>query len=185
MGIGRTKALSPQSQSNAEPAAPEVPTLSRCSYQPFPAEYRPWGPNSHETAVLVTHPTPLPQHLASTAPNRTKPVAGHHSESILSNQSNNPGCGEARTGGRCEGAGSLTPVSGCTRIFSMTSGSSIHAMMRTAPPHAGQISISIPNTRFSRCAHVIEACPSAGVGASAGDSSSLPLPCPPRITLAR
>jgi hypothetical protein len=31
----------------------------------------------------------------------------------------------------------------------------MHAMIRTAPPQAGQISISIPQTRFRRCAQII------------------------------
>jgi len=31
------------------------------------------------------------------------------------------------------------------------------ARFRTAPPQAGQVSMSIPKTRFRRCAHVMEA----------------------------
>jgi hypothetical protein len=38
----------------------------------------------------------------------------------------------------------------------MTSGSSIDAMIRTDPPHFSHFSISMANTRLSRCAHVIE-----------------------------
>ncbi len=30
----------------------------------------------------------------------------------------------------------------------MTTGSSMHAMIRTAPPQAGQVSMSIPKIRF-------------------------------------
>ena len=37
------------------------------------------------------------------------------------------------------------------------------AMMRTSPPQSLQVSISILNTRFNRCAQVIEARFSAGV----------------------
>jgi hypothetical protein len=37
----------------------------------------------------------------------------------------------------------------------MTSGSSMQAMIRTAPPQAGQISISMPNTYLKRCVRVI------------------------------
>lgn len=48
----------------------------------------------------------------------------------------------------------------------MTSGSSLQAMIRTVPPQAGQVSMSIPNTRFRRCAQVIAARRSAGVGSS-------------------
>ena len=41
-------------------------------------------------------------------------------------------------------------------IFWMTSGSSIDAMIRTGPPHLSHFSISMANTRLSRCAQVIE-----------------------------
>lgn len=39
-------------------------------------------------------------------------------------------------------------------------------MIRIAPPQAGQVSMSIPNTRFRRCAQVIAARRSAGVRSS-------------------
>jgi len=39
----------------------------------------------------------------------------------------------------------------------------MQAMMRIAPPHTEQVSMSMLNTRFSRCAQVIEARRSAGV----------------------
>lgn len=42
-------------------------------------------------------------------------------------------------------------------ILSITTGSSIQAMILTAPPHLGQISISILNSRFNRCPQVIAA----------------------------
>ena len=48
----------------------------------------------------------------------------------------------------------------------MTSGSSMQAMIRIAPPQAGQVSMSIPNTRLRRCAEVIAARRSACVGSS-------------------
>ena len=40
------------------------------------------------------------------------------------------------------------------------------AMILTAPPQAGQVSMSMPKTRFRRCAQLIEARRSAGVGSS-------------------
>jgi len=40
-------------------------------------------------------------------------------------------------------------------MFSITPGPSIQAMIRMAPLQAGQISISIPNTRFRRFAQVM------------------------------
>jgi len=46
----------------------------------------------------------------------------------------------------------------------MTSGSSMQAMIRTAPPQAAQVSMSMPNTRLRRCAQVIAARRSAGSG---------------------
>jgi len=50
------------------------------------------------------------------------------------------------------------------RIFSITTGSSMQAMILTAAPQARQVSMSMPNTRFRRCAHVIETRRSPGVG---------------------
>ena len=45
----------------------------------------------------------------------------------------------------------------------MTSGSSMQAMIRIAPLQAGQVSMSIPNTRFRRYTQLIEARRSAAV----------------------
>ena len=39
----------------------------------------------------------------------------------------------------------------------------MQAMMRIAPPHTEQVSMSMPNTRLRRCAQVIAARRSAGV----------------------
>ena len=44
----------------------------------------------------------------------------------------------------------------CCSIFSMTSASSIQAIIFTLPPHFSHFSISIAKTRFNRCAHVTE-----------------------------
>ena len=49
----------------------------------------------------------------------------------------------------------------------MTSGSSMQAMILTGPPQAGQVSRSMPKTRLSRWAQLIEARRSAGVRSSA------------------
>ena len=69
----------------------------------------------------------------------------------------------------------------------MMAGSSMHAMMRTAPPQAEQVSMSIPKTRLSRCAQVIAARRSAGVGSSgsAALASRPPLPRLAGVTRAR
>ncbi len=77
----------------------------------------------------------------------------------------------------------------------MTSVSSMHAMIRIAPPQAGQVSMSIPNTRLRRCAQVmpdkaglsIAACRSAGVDSSgfAGVAGRPPLPRLAGVTRAR
>ena len=61
----------------------------------------------------------------------------------------------------------------------------MQAMTCTEPPQAGHVSMSMPNTRFSRCAQVIEARRSAGVDSSVSDSSSLTLPRRPGITRPR
>jgi hypothetical protein len=41
----------------------------------------------------------------------------------------------------------------CARIALITAGSSMHATMRIAPPLAVQVSTSMSNTRFRRCAY--------------------------------
>ena len=73
------------------------------------------------------------------------------------------------------------------RMFSITTGSSIQAMMRIAPPQAGQVSMSIPNTRLRRCAQVIAARRSGGVRSSvwAAAWSFAPLPRRALVTRAR
>jgi hypothetical protein len=58
----------------------------------------------------------------------------------------------------------------------------MQAMMRIAPPHTEQVSISILNTRFRRCAQVIEAQRSAGVLSS---GRLAPRPRPDFVTCAR
>jgi len=69
----------------------------------------------------------------------------------------------------------------------MTSGSSMHAMIRIAPPQAGQVSMSIPKTRLRRCAQVIAARRSAGVrsSGSAVVACRPPLPRLAGVTRAR
>ena len=100
------------------------------------------------------------------APMRSAPVVWVGWEAVDQNQ---PACGGAREGGNREGAARASLVSrwvrgvvqGCTGygpkdgIFLITAGSSMQAMIRSAPPQAGQVSMSMPKTRFSRCAHVI------------------------------
>ena len=95
--------------------------------------------------------------------------------------SNSPRCGGDRHGGRRGAWGSPALAWRRVRIFSITSGSSLQAMTRTAPPQAGQVSMSIPTTRLRRCAQVIAAPPAAAVG-SAG--SAVPACWPPLPRLA-
>ena len=77
-------------------------------------------------------------------------------------QSNKPACGGPREGGNRAGAVEVSLVSrwvrgvvqGCTGygpkdgIFLITAGSWIQAMIRSAPPQAGQAWMSMPNARF-------------------------------------
>jgi hypothetical protein len=49
-------------------------------------------------------------------------------------------------------------VSRWVRIFWITTGSSMQAMIRNAPPQAGQVSMSMPTTRFSRCVRPSHRC---------------------------
>ncbi len=72
--------------------------------------------------------------------------------------------GGARDRGKRAVAVEGSLLSRWVRIFSITTGSSMQAMILTAPPQARQVSMSMPNTRFRRCAHVIEARRSPGVG---------------------
>ena len=81
-------------------------------------------------------------------------------------QSNKPACGGARQGGNRAGSAQASFLSRWVRIFLITSGSWIQAMIRSAPPQAAQVSISMPKTRLRRCAQLIAARRSAGVGSS-------------------
>jgi hypothetical protein len=53
---------------------------------------------------------------------------------------------------------------------------SMQAMTFMAPPQALQVSMSMLKTRLSRCAHVIDPRPCAGVGVSSATSALFPLP---------
>ena len=54
----------------------------------------------------------------------------------------------------------------------------MHAMIRSAPPQAEQVSMSMPKTRFSRCAQVIAARRCAAVFSSPSSEALgwVPLP---------
>ena len=67
----------------------------------------------------------------------------------------------------------------------MMSGSSMHWMIRIVPPQAGQVSMSIPQTRFTRCAQVIVARRSAGVRSSGSALVAHPPPLPRLAGVAR
>lgn len=65
-------------------------------------------------------------------------------------------CGGARRGGnRAVSAQALLP-SRWVRMLLITAGSSMQAMIRSAPPQAEQISMSMPKARSRRCDHVID-----------------------------
>jgi len=69
----------------------------------------------------------------------------------------------------------------------MTSASSMHAMILSAPPQARQVSMSMPNTRLSRCAQLIDARRSTGVCSceSPVEGRFVPLPRFAGVTRAR
>ena len=113
------------------------------------------------------------------APMRSAPVVWVGWEAVDQNQ---PACGGAREGGNREGAARASLVSGWVRIFLITSGSSMQAMIRSAPPQAGQVSMSMPKTRFSRCAHVI-AMDGMYAGFCRSKNRSLLLGVPPAFSL--
>jgi len=58
-------------------------------------------------------------------------------------QSNKPARGGAREGGNRTGAVEASLVSRWVRIFLITAGSSMRAMIRSAPPKAEQVSMSM------------------------------------------
>ena len=68
----------------------------------------------------------------------------------------NSGCGGARAKGLKAGVAGSARRSRCARICLITAGSSMLAITFTAPPQCSQFKMSISNTRFKRCAHVIE-----------------------------
>ena len=76
------------------------------------------------------------------------------------------GC-PARSGGArgCDGSAS-SRARMCPRVVAMTSGSSMQAMTRRVPPHFGQVAISMANTRFRRCIHVMGAGDGSGFACS-------------------
>ena len=97
------------------------------------------------------------------------------------------GGGGARHLGNRFGAAAGVFRSRWVRIFSITWGSSMQAMILTVPPQAGQVWMSMLNTRFRRCAQVMAAwrCAGASSTPSSVDSGLLPLPRFAGVTTAR
>ena len=63
--------------------------------------------------------------------------------------------GGAPQGGDRVGSAGLFLLSMWVRISFVTAGASMQAMIRSAPPQAGQVSISMPRTRLRRRDHVV------------------------------
>jgi hypothetical protein len=78
-------------------------------------------------------------------------------------QPNKLAWGGARHGGKRRATPQAPLLSRWVRILSITTGSSTQAMILIAPPQARQVSTSMWNTRFRRCAQVIDARRSRGV----------------------
>ena len=93
-------------------------------------------------------------------------------------QANKPAWGGARDGGKRAGVAIASLPSRWVRIFSMTSGSSMQAMILRWPLQVLHVSMSILNTRLRRCAQVIAARRSAGVGPCAASEGLVWLPLP-------
>ena len=91
-----------------------------------------------------------------------------------------PGAGGARPGGRRGACTGRALSARCARIALITAGSSMHAMMRVAPPQPAQVSTSMPNTRFRRCAQRIASWRSVGGRTSALAASAPPGPADQR-----
>ena len=73
--------------------------------------------------------------------------------------------GGARANGLMAGVVGASRRSRCARICLITAGSSMLAITFTGPPQCSHVSMSTLNTRFNRCAHVIETW-RAGAGSS-------------------
>ena len=74
----------------------------------------------------------------------------------------------------------------CVSIFLITSGSSMQAMTFILPPQTLQVSMSISNTRFKRCAQLIAAWRATGVASSGlGALALFPRPRRAGVTSAR
>ena len=95
--------------------------------------------------------------------------------------------GGARGGGTSSGAaGALCSLSRrWTRILSMTTCSSMQAIALTGPLQRAQVSTSMLNTRFNRCAQVMEAWRSVGEEPSRCCFRWSPLPRPAGVISAR
>ena len=61
----------------------------------------------------------------------------------------------------------------------------MQAMILTAPPHSQQVSMSILNTRLRRCAQVMEARRSTGVGSSGSPVEGRRPPLPRKAFVTR
>ena len=70
--------------------------------------------------------------------------------SLYAYQANKLACGGARHGGKRRPAPPAALLSRWVRIFSITTGASIQAMILTGPPQLLQVSMSMLNTRFRR-----------------------------------
>ena len=69
-----------------------------------------------------------------------------------------PGRATSASGGtRASMPAKVSRLRTCRRIFLISCGSSIQAITRSLPPHSGQVSISIVNTRLRRYIHVMRA----------------------------
>ncbi len=160
-------------------------------------------PRTDRRSVVSGHPN-SPQQLARRRAFHARachPPSRHRDRTIIgaackalwrdhpgeSSASNKPRCGGARQGGG-QPDESVVFLSRWARIFSITCGSSMQAMIRSAPPQAAQVWMSMPNTLFRCYAHVIAARRSPGVGGSSVfvfAVYSVPLPRLAGVTRAR
>jgi len=157
MPFSRRWASIPRSSNNRQPArrrgvgpncAPSrTKTLSSCCpVRPEPAEML------YFSAIFRRLPRSRPQRAcrASVSP----PLA--LLAWLYTYQANKLAWGGARHGGKRRPAPQAA-LPRWVRIFSITTGSSIQAMILTGPPQLLQVSMSMLNTRFRRCAQVMAA----------------------------
>ena len=169
--------------------APRSPTAQRLDGYRCPPPTRPDQPARPVDPACNPPRIPLFPGLPFTGRDRARPASASAARVGLGIQSRRPSrqrhsnlpCrgGARATIGASSGSAAPQSRSRCARMRAITSGSSMLAITRSRPWQRAQVSISIANTLFSRCAQLIATC-FGTAGASALASCFAPFPPAPR-----